>query len=265
MKETGIIYKITSPSGKIYVGSTKDFKQRMRHYERAHCKAQVRLYNSIIKYGFENHVVEILDEVLIEYIYKAEAVWGNYYDVLGRRGLNCTLPKTSDRYKNVSDETRIRMSNSRKNKPNPLKGKRRGGKLTEDMKKHLSEKLKEYYKNNEHHAKGVKMPKEVKEKISKTLTGIKRSDDFKKDISERNKGEKSYWYNKEMSCEHKQNMRKGHINSEKSRNLTILDEVTGVYYESLGEACELLNLKKETLRSWLTHSKHTNKTNLVLC
>lgn len=89
--------------------------------------------------------------------------------------------------------------------------------------------------------------------------------DFKKDISERNKGEKSYWYNKEMSCEHKQNMRKGHINSEKSRNLTILDEVTGVYYESLGEACELLNLKKETLRSWLTHSKHTNKTNLVLC
>jgi predicted GIY-YIG superfamily endonuclease len=54
------IYKITSPSGKIYIGITKDINRRFKSYEKLRCKNQIFLYNSILKYGWENHIKEIL-------------------------------------------------------------------------------------------------------------------------------------------------------------------------------------------------------------
>ena len=42
------IYKITSPSGKIYIGQSNNLIQRQKDYIKTiHCKGQVRLYNSI--------------------------------------------------------------------------------------------------------------------------------------------------------------------------------------------------------------------------
>ena len=56
------IYKITSPSGKIYIGQSKDIRRRMQYYNRLNCKNQTKLYNSLLKYGWENHLFEILIE-----------------------------------------------------------------------------------------------------------------------------------------------------------------------------------------------------------
>lgn len=60
------IYKITSPVGRIYIGQTCDFVRRMRAYKRHACKEQKLLYNSIVKYGWENHVISIVEENLSE-------------------------------------------------------------------------------------------------------------------------------------------------------------------------------------------------------
>lgn len=56
----GVIYKLTSPSGRVYVGQTMRLKSRLRCYNNGHCKNQTKLYNSLKKYGFSNHIFEIL-------------------------------------------------------------------------------------------------------------------------------------------------------------------------------------------------------------
>jgi group I intron endonuclease len=54
------IYKIISPSGKIYIGQSIDIIKRFLGYKNSGCKRQQKLNNSFIKYGVENHAFEIL-------------------------------------------------------------------------------------------------------------------------------------------------------------------------------------------------------------
>ena len=49
------IYKITSPTNKIYIGQSIDIENRFTKYKSLDCKNQVRLYNSLKKYGFDKH------------------------------------------------------------------------------------------------------------------------------------------------------------------------------------------------------------------
>ena len=60
------IYKITSPSGKVYIGQSKNIKRRHNQYKLLHCCQQPRLFNSLKKYGWNNHISEILEICLIE-------------------------------------------------------------------------------------------------------------------------------------------------------------------------------------------------------
>jgi group I intron endonuclease len=62
------IYKITNPKNKIYVGQSLNVFDRWETYKRLNCKGQTKLYNSLKKYGFENHKFEILEECPIEFL-----------------------------------------------------------------------------------------------------------------------------------------------------------------------------------------------------
>ena len=73
------IYKITSPSGKIYIGQSVDIHQRWKFYSFYNCKNQIKLYNSIKKYGWENHIHEVIEECSIEQLNKQETYWKQYY------------------------------------------------------------------------------------------------------------------------------------------------------------------------------------------
>lgn len=59
-KQVYVIYKITSPSGKVYIGQTIQLNKRFNAYKNLGCKDQVYLYNSLIKYGWDSHKKEIL-------------------------------------------------------------------------------------------------------------------------------------------------------------------------------------------------------------
>lgn len=108
------VYKITSPSGKIYIGSSIDIEKRIKYYSSSNCKGQRRLYNSIIKYGWTNHLFEILEECELDILHKRERYYGKLFDTVGAKGLNLLLPtSTDDAYIGVSKETRINMSNSK--------------------------------------------------------------------------------------------------------------------------------------------------------
>lgn len=107
------VYKITSPSGKIYIGSAKDIYRRWIPYANLKCKQQVRLYASFIKYGWEKHTLEIIEICDNSIRLQKERYWGDFYKVLGKNGLNCMLPGYNEIPKVISKETILKMSKPR--------------------------------------------------------------------------------------------------------------------------------------------------------
>jgi|15BtaG_2_1085339.scaffolds.fasta_scaffold00155_8 hypothetical protein len=58
-REIGI-YRIVSPNGKTYIGSSVSCSERWRDYKKLRCKAQQAIYNSLKKYGPDNHKFSVL-------------------------------------------------------------------------------------------------------------------------------------------------------------------------------------------------------------
>lgn len=118
------IYKITNPKGKIYIGSSINIEKRIKYYNSVSCKNQVKLYNSIKKYGFKNHKFEIVIECVIENLYSLERYYGDLFSVLSSNGLNLILPKNNEQKNGVSEETRLKMSLSKRGVKNYFYGKK---------------------------------------------------------------------------------------------------------------------------------------------
>jgi group I intron endonuclease len=108
------IYKITSPSNKIYVGQSINIEKRFGQYKRLDCKKQPKLYNSLVKYGVDIHKFEIIEECNLEQLNKREIYWKQYYNTINE-GLNCELFDIGQGYR--SDEVKTKISNSLKGKP----------------------------------------------------------------------------------------------------------------------------------------------------
>ena len=87
MDMTGVIYKITNPTGKIYIGCTIDWKRRFSEYRRLSMVGQRKLYNSLKKYGYENHVFEIIEECTKDKLNDKEVYWIEFYNSVNA-GLN---------------------------------------------------------------------------------------------------------------------------------------------------------------------------------
>jgi group I intron endonuclease len=126
------IYKITSPTGKIYIGQSVNFESRKYQYKSSwKNKSQKhlgpKLYNSLQKHGYENHTFEMIEECLVEQLNEKETHWKQYYlNLIGWKNvLFCELfdngggPKSEDTKQKISisnkgkitsDETKIRMS-----------------------------------------------------------------------------------------------------------------------------------------------------------
>lgn len=74
------IYKIISPSGKIHIGKTSNWKKRLHSYSKLNCKGQTKLYNSLLKYGPENHEFELIEECSLDIIDDREIYWIGFYN-----------------------------------------------------------------------------------------------------------------------------------------------------------------------------------------
>ena len=62
------IYKITSPTGRVYIGQAIDIHVRWeKNYKKLQCKKQPRLYNSLLKYSFSQHIFEVVEECKVEF------------------------------------------------------------------------------------------------------------------------------------------------------------------------------------------------------
>jgi group I intron endonuclease len=117
------IYKITSPNGRIYIGQSINVKQRFKKYFKLHCKKQLRLYNSLSKYGVENHTFEIIEECEQLKLNERERFWQDFYNCVSV-GLNLKLTHTTDKSGNASEISKLRMSHARTGEKNPNYGKK---------------------------------------------------------------------------------------------------------------------------------------------
>lgn len=117
------VYKITSPSGKIYVGSTKCFRERYASYKylsKISGDGQKKLKNSFNKYSFSNMLFEVLVICELEDRLMYERIIGEGLNVLDKhKGMNLSLPGygeipqifSEEHRKNISKATKKRLSN----------------------------------------------------------------------------------------------------------------------------------------------------------
>jgi group I intron endonuclease len=182
------IYKITSPSGKIYIGQSVNIHRRWREYKYPKKEYyDYKIYNSFKKYGYENHIFQIICECTEKELNDKEIFYGKLFDVTGKNGLNireCGGSKGNlnhETKEKISKKAIIRLSNPENN---PF------------YRKHHSEETKELLSkiniNNPRNEDAIK-------KAVLKNTGKKRTSEFKKNRS----GEKNPMYNKKHTEESK--------------------------------------------------------------
>lgn len=222
IKNMPVVYKITSPSGKIYIGSTKNFHKRLASYKRLDCKSQNKLYNSFKKYGFEAHTIEVIEECSLDVLLERETFHGVVFDVLGTNGLNHQLPKTHQTYNIVSDAVRTKISKALK-----------GRVFNEDWKRKISEKAQKRV-GSLNSAYGSKRP------------------DFALVGSRDKTGPLNPMYGKTHSDEVKEKLRNRLLGSQNYNLMKpVIDLETGIFYDSVKDCCKYFPIKYSTLVSRL--------------
>lgn len=203
------IYKITSPTGKIYIGQSWNMKKRWQVYKYLDCSDQPKLYNSLKKHGSINHCFEIVcylpndcsQTVMNDY----ETIYWSQYRDLGFHMLNLKepgsygkhLPETVEKLKQRrhTDQTKILLREMKLGDKNAMFGRKGilspstyrtkeknpnyGKSFTDEHRNKMSISTKRYYENNNHPSLGIPLKQSTKDKIGKA-----------------NSGEKSHWFGK---------------------------------------------------------------------
>lgn len=208
------IYKITNPTGKIYIGQSKEIRERMLSYKRLDCEKQYKIYNSLKKYGWVAHTFEVIEECTVEDLNKRERYWQDFYDVLNReKGLNLTLVDTEEEPRVLSEETREKM--------------RESGKVKIFTEEH-------------------------RENLAKVWRGRKHTEETKKKQSDAHKGEKSHRYGKPAWNKGKKLPHLRGENNGWSK--LVMCTATGIFYYSRREAAASLGITEGALGHMLRGS-----------
>ena len=109
------IYKITSPSGKVYIGQAIDIEKRWREHRSKSCWKYYKLYNSFRKYGVNKHIFEVVKECLREDLNTLERYYQEEFDTV-ESGLNHIYQEATEAPRVFSEESRRKMSEARKGK-----------------------------------------------------------------------------------------------------------------------------------------------------
>lgn len=235
------IYKITNPSGRVYIGQSRSIRRRLNDYKRNKYKDQIKIYNSINKYGWEAHIFEVIEECQIEDLYILEDKWQTYYNSI-IEGLNCRGFKSGDKPTLISEETREKLRKGSTGKKMPAATKQ---KLIESN-------------------IGRKKSEEELEKIVKALRGRKVSEETREKIRSTQKGRKTpiertqKWL--DIYLDKSNDYRNAGELFENSR--IILDVYSGIFYYSLRSAAQAINMNHTTLQSWLS-GRYKNKSNFI--
>ena len=255
MNKTTGIYKITSPTGKVYIGQAKNLNNRLKDYIRmgVRVQSQTRLYKSLLKYGFEAHQFDVIEYCSVEDLNCSERFWQDEFDVIGENGLNCILQECGEKRRKLSDETRMKLSEAGKNRIgelNPMYGI-----LGEDNPNFGSKRTKEQCNNISSSLVGKRVGE------NNNMFGKSHSEEAKKKIGDANRGKKRPF--SEQTLEKLRRIgkeRRGKPNY--SNRKTILCLRTGIFYFGIEEAAEARGVSKSMVTEHLTRLK-VNRIDLI--
>lgn len=238
------IYKITSPSKKIYIGQSMDCLRRKNDYSRLNSKWQPKLYQSILKYGWINHTFEIIHICEYSQLNTLEI----YYIGLFRSfdsffGLNLKEGGGKGKY---SEESKKRMAFSQTGKKCTEETKKKMS-LAQTGRKHSPETILKCRLSKIGHSVSI----ETREKLANANRGNKYS--IGRKLSEEAKTK--------ISKIHKGKIYKG---SEKQKNMCriILNTQTGIFYLGIREAAASIGMNHHSLGSRL-RGRIFNDTNFI--
>lgn len=118
------IYKITSPTGRVYIGEAKMLRHRCLAYTNPNkVRKQRAIYNSLVKYGVDSHRIEILEFTKVDLLLERERFYQELYDSVNN-GLNCFFTQTETKKKKWSEKTKEIMSEKQKGENNSFFGKK---------------------------------------------------------------------------------------------------------------------------------------------
>ena len=164
------IYKITSPTGRTYIGQSVDIERRRLYYKgSSDKKKQPKLHASFLKYSYDSHSFDIVEECLVDQLNERERYWQDHYNVMSTNGLNCKLTKTDEKSGQFSEYTKRRISIATRGKPKSARSEEHSRKISEAT-------------------KGKVRSKEQREKVSKAHKGKVMSQEARKKMSESHKG-----------------------------------------------------------------------------
>lgn len=194
------IYKITTHTGKVYIGQSKDILHRWYRYKTYQCQRQPALFASLKKYGSDNCAFEIIHELPKDVSREVMNAYEELYIALYKDAGTSLLNLNEGGHKNqeLSESTRQKLSDSAKGKKYWL-----GRKHTDETKqkiregntgvKFTEERLRNMSLGNMGKPgpnKGKRMSEETKQKLRIAHTGKRLSEDHKRKISEGGKASK---------------------------------------------------------------------------
>lgn len=260
------------PNNKVYIGQTIN-KQR-RFYEHKSSLRHNKHHNEYLqrafnKYGEENFVFEFIEECNSKNVDDRERYWIKFYKSNNKKyGFNSDSGGHNN--KTLSKEHRMKISIKTKGENNPMYGVYRygkdnpfyGKKLSEDAKKVISEKAKKRYPK----IKDILNSEQAIVKRAQSNTGKKRSDEFRKRMSEiasQRTGEKNSFYGKTHSEETRRkiseaNSNNPNIGAHKRRKLIAINLTTKeeFKFDSIKEVTETIKeLKNRDMISLVLNGK----------
>lgn len=194
MDKTGILYKLTFPNGKSYIGITKhSIEHRIKiHVRASRCGRKLAIYNAIRKYGEDSFEVQVFAMAHPDDLPSLEIDAIREHGTFGINGYNLTAggEGTLGRSFTVSEETKAKISKATKGRigtpisqetKQKLRDANLGKKASEATKKKMSISLMGKQK-------GKITSEETKTKISVSLTGRKLTEEQKYNLAKSRAG-----------------------------------------------------------------------------
>ena len=259
------IYKITSPSGKIYIGQSVNILSRISKYKNAKCITQPIILKSILKYGWENHLFEIVLECDKSELNEKERYYQELFNCIGRNGLNCMLTNTSTKTGKARQETIDKLKGRKLSES--TRQKMRDRKLSDETKLKIS------ISNT-----GRIVSKKTRDKISESNKGKKRSqeyidkmkqriisDETKLKLSIAKKGNKVSDKTKLKISIAKKGKKPSHkclLNARIATSKKVINTKTNEIYDSASQLAIILGMNRTTLTSQLS-GRNKNSTDYI--